>query len=82
MTKQLQKLGVTDKRYCYKADGIFINSIIKDFEILLMEVSGEYSNGDQAKISFDHYKASFGLQSMLTSIAQEILKSSWDTFKR
>ncbi|KAI8880635.1 hypothetical protein K501DRAFT_190942 [Backusella circina FSU 941] len=81
MSLQLKEQGLNGARYKYKADGVICVEEYQDLEILLTEVSNSFGSKDSGKISFDHYKAMFGLLAMLRTIAQKYRGGSFDTFK-
>ncbi|KAI7874548.1 hypothetical protein K492DRAFT_137713 [Lichtheimia hyalospora FSU 10163] len=74
--------GLTDGRYRYCADGIMSADDFSGLEFLLTEVSSGYKNGDTSKISFDHYKAMFGMLAMIRTLAQKYNKGSLETFRK
>jgi hypothetical protein len=82
MTAQLKNKGMTDGRYKYNADGLICANDFSGLEILLTEVSSGYGSGDGSKVSFDHYKAMFGMLSMMRIIAQTYNKGTFDTFRK
>ncbi|KAG2196235.1 hypothetical protein INT47_007662 [Mucor saturninus] len=82
MTTQLKQKGVNDGRYKYNADGTLIASNFSAIEILLTEVSSGYGLKEVAKISFDHYKAMFGMLAMIRTVAQLCEKASFNTFAK
>lgn len=67
MTKQLKRTGkFVDQGYIYKADGVVrLEEAHDSIEICVVEVSNEYLNKDNRKISFDHHKANYGCLAML-----------------
>lgn len=81
MSLQLKERGLNDARYKYKSDGVICVEKYHDLEILLTEVSNSFGSKDSGKISFDHYKAMFGLLAMLRTTAQKYRGGSFDTFK-
>ncbi|KAG0745759.1 hypothetical protein G6F57_001287 [Rhizopus arrhizus] len=82
MTVQLKNKGMTDGRYKYNADGLICANDFSSLEILLTEVSSGYGSGDSSKASFDHYKAMFGMLSMMRTIAETYNKGTFDTFRK
>ncbi|EIE91084.1 hypothetical protein G6F46_009389 [Rhizopus delemar] len=71
---------MNDGRYKYNADGTLIVNDLYAIEILLTEVSSGYGSNEADKISFDHYKAMFGMLAMLRTVAQLFDKVSFNTF--
>ncbi|KAI9006244.1 hypothetical protein CLU79DRAFT_780551 [Phycomyces nitens] len=65
MTTQLQPKGTNDHWYKYNTDGTLRANDISSTEILLTKVSSDYRSNDAGKISFDHYKAMFGMLAMI-----------------
>lgn len=80
MTIQLKQKGMNDRRYKYNADGTLRANDLSSSEILLTEVSSGYGSNDASKISFDHYKAMFGMLAMIRTLAQLYDKASFKTF--
>lgn len=80
MTIQLKQKGMNDGRYKYNADGTLIVNDLYAIEILLTEVLSGYGSNEADKISFDHYKAMFGMLAMLRTVAQLFDKVSFNTF--
>ncbi|KAI9313576.1 hypothetical protein BX666DRAFT_1864022 [Dichotomocladium elegans] len=71
---------MNDRRYKYNADGTLRANDLSSPEILLTEVSSGYGSNDAGKISFDHYKAMFGMLAMMRTLAQLYDKASFKTF--
>ncbi|KAG0171798.1 hypothetical protein DFQ28_004777 [Apophysomyces sp. BC1034] len=63
----------------YYADGIMK---LNGFEFLLTEVSSGYNSADKSKVSFDHYKAVFGMLAMLKTLAQQFSQATFGTFSK
>lgn len=82
MTTQLKNKGMTDGRYKYNVDGLIYANDSSGLEILLTEVSSGYGSGNGSKVSFDHYKAMFGMLSMMRTIAQTYNEGTFNTFKK
>ena len=82
MTTQLKQKGMNDGRYKYNADGTLIVNNFSAIEILLTEVSSGYGSNETGKISFDHYKAMFGMLAMIRTVAQLYDKVSFNTFTK
>ncbi|KAI9488980.1 hypothetical protein BDB00DRAFT_771479 [Zychaea mexicana] len=80
MTIQLKQKGMNDRRYKYNADGTLRANDLSSSEILLTEVSSGYGSNDASEISFDHYKAMFGMLPMMRTLAQLYDKASFKTF--
>jgi hypothetical protein len=79
---QLKEKRLNDSRYKYKVDGIISSNGYSDLEILLTEVSNSYKSNDGGKINFDHYKAMFGMLSMLRTIAMKYNQTFFNTLKK
>ncbi|ORX53578.1 hypothetical protein DM01DRAFT_254743 [Hesseltinella vesiculosa] len=79
MTKQLSLQGLKDGRLKYLADGVIK---VNGDELLLTEVSSGYDNADSSKVSFDHYKAMFGMLAMLKSLSECYHGASFETFSK
>lgn len=79
MTRQLQQQGQTDKRLKYNTDGV--TRFNKMDEVLILETSSAYNKATCDKASFDHYKAMFGLLSVLRTTAEKYEFASLDMFK-
>ncbi|CAO3695775.1 unnamed protein product [Rhizopus stolonifer] len=82
MTIQIKQKGIMDRRYKYNADGKLIANDFSATEILLTEVSSSYGSNDTGKISFDHYKAMFGMLAMIRTVALLYDKASFNTFTK
>ncbi|KAG0928310.1 hypothetical protein G6F57_013565 [Rhizopus arrhizus] len=82
MTTQLKQKGMNDGRYKYNTDGTLIVNNFSAIEILLTEVSSGYGSNEAGKISFDHYKAMFGMLAMIQTVAQLYDKVSFNTFTK
>jgi hypothetical protein len=82
MTIQLKQKGMNDRRYKYNADGTLRANDLSATEILLTEVSSGYGSNDAGKISFDHYKAMFGMLAMIRTVALLYDKVSFNTFTK
>ncbi|ORX48590.1 hypothetical protein DM01DRAFT_252525 [Hesseltinella vesiculosa] len=82
MTNQLKIQGLNDGRFKYNADGTILAHDHFRMEILLTEVSSGFDNADGSKVSFDHYKAMFGMLAMLKTLAHTYNKASFATFKK
>ena len=82
MTIQLKQKGMNDGRYKYNADGTLVVNDHSAIEILLTEVSSGYGSNEAGKISFDHYKAMFGMLAMIRTAAQLYDKASFKTFTK
>ncbi|KAG1103979.1 hypothetical protein G6F42_017151 [Rhizopus arrhizus] len=82
MTTQLKQKGMNDGRYKYNADGTLMVNNFSAIGILLTEVSSGYGSNEAGKISFDHYKAMFGMLAMIRTVAQLYDKVSFNTFTK
>ncbi|KAI8080500.1 hypothetical protein BDF21DRAFT_339618 [Thamnidium elegans] len=82
MTIQLKQKGMNDGRYKYNAGGMLIVNDLSAIEILLTEVSSGYGSNEAGKISFDHYKAMFGMLAMIRTVAQLYDKVSFNTLTK
>lgn len=82
MTLQLKQEGMNDRRYKYNADGTLRVNDLSATEILLTEVSSGYGSSDAGKISFDHYKAMFGMLAMIRTVAQLYNEATFNTFTK
>ncbi|KAI9361473.1 hypothetical protein BD770DRAFT_418843 [Pilaira anomala] len=72
-----------DGRFKYNADGtLILEHLNSAIEILLTEVSSGYGSTEAGKISFDHYKAMFGMLAMIRTVAQLYDQASFNTFKK
>ncbi|ORE03569.1 hypothetical protein BCV72DRAFT_182948, partial [Rhizopus microsporus var. microsporus] len=66
---QLKNKRMTDDRYKYNVDGMIYADDFSHLELLLIKVSSEYVSNDTGKVSFDHYKAMFGMLAIIRNIA-------------
>ncbi|EPB91064.1 hypothetical protein HMPREF1544_02133 [Mucor circinelloides 1006PhL] len=95
MTLQLKQKGMNDGRYkdtdvWYSREieipncnfAITIVNDLSAIEILLTEVSSVYGSAEAGKVSFDHYKAMFGMLAMIRTVAQSYDKASFSTFTK
>jgi hypothetical protein len=80
MTTQLRAQGITDGRLKCNADGKIVapNSI----EFLVSEESSAFSEINEDKTSFDHYKAMFGFLTILRTAAERCQYASFATFSK
>ena len=82
MTLQMKHQGMNDSRYKYNADGTMIFNDLSAIEIPLTKVSSGYGSNEVAKVSFDHYKAMFGMLAMIKTVAKLYHNASFNTFKK
>ncbi|KAI9004826.1 hypothetical protein CLU79DRAFT_782583 [Phycomyces nitens] len=82
MTAQLQLKGINDHRYKYNSDGTLKANDFAYAEILLTEVSSGYGSNNAGKISFDHYKAMFGMLAMVRTVALGYNNASFNAFTK
>lgn len=79
---QLKQQGIRDGRLKYDADGLLRADDFCGLGMLLTEVSSGYGKHDNRKVSFDHYKAMFGLLAMLRTLADRFQKATFKTFTK
>lgn len=80
MTAQLKAREITDGRLKYNADGKVVAE--NGIEVLVSEVSSAFAENDRDKTSFDHYKAMFGLLTILRAAAVKYQYASFATFSQ
>ncbi|CEG76176.1 hypothetical protein RMATCC62417_11108 [Rhizopus microsporus] len=78
----VKEQGDTGWSLQYNADGVIYVDGFSHLELLLTEVSSGYGSNDTEKVSFDHYKAMFGMLAMIRNIAQQYSKGTFDTFRK